>query len=416
MIVKEYDLITLLLYCLLALIGATCLYYGHEIKVQDGYKKKSKFSVNKYYLIWFMIWLFFAVFRYVKPEIGGQDAYNYIEYFEKCLEPVSNLYSYRAEPFFRCLTQIMRFIFIDYHMYFVVVYGTLIVGIIKFLDTYYIDGMSVFPTMVAAYVYIYSFNIMRSGWSIGFFLIACSWLKEDKYVRAIVAGVISVLLHTASVFYFPFIVFYILTVKKNKLCTYKTMFFPSFGIMLVVERLSFIILEMVRSGELNSLFNSLGLGQPFDLYANASVGDNFWLDFIQLDISRFQIIPIVLMFIIYIPLSRLVSRLDNESQKSFRFIELSFIYELILLPAIYYFHMWRSPEYFVFIRVIFWGLVVLLMRKSIGNRGANRIILIMTSFCLSMALFIYKINYAWDMSSLMPYYLEPLGLLIDLVF
>lgn len=413
MLIKQWDYLSLIIYILVASFGVVCLYKGRAHNEPGGLVKTFKFSkivFNKYYLIWFLVWVMFAVTRYVSPEIGGTDAPTYIEYFEKCLDSVSNLYSYRTEPTFRLFTQIVRFTLLDYHIYFLIIYSIIVIGIINLLDSLTISKIYYGPILAVFSYYLVSFNILRNGFSIGLLLIAFNYAYNNAKLKATVLALISVLMHTVSVLYAPFIVFYWFLRDKTRL-TFRRLTIIAIGVMVGFGTLCEIIKQLILSGALNTLFSQLGLGQPFNVYASNPNGDNFWVDLLAFKIARPQIIIMLLAFIFVAKINdEVLKKLPREINK-LRIIELMMVYDFALLPVCYEFNIYRGKYYFLIARVLMIGLLCWLLSTRVTDSSKKYIGII--SIVLSIVYLTYQISMIWEESSLMPYIWEPIGVIYN---
>lgn len=426
-----FDPVTLAFYCLIAGIGVYYIYKGVSFREKSGvYSLHKKWgTINRNLLICFILWVFVSVFRFVDKNIGGTDAPAYIEYFNTCLSNSTNLYSYRAEPFFRYFTKLCKILLRDYHFYFGIIYSVLIIGIIRFFKAYYISKMCCIPMFVSFYMLVYSFNVVRNGFSIGILMLSIACLQEDKYKWSLLLCALSVLMHSASVFYAPFVVIYIILRKKlqndsgklNKKgkgkflaklfeLTYRKLFIIAFGLMLIAEKISNFIIVEINTGSLKKTLSNIGLGQPFGVYANSAYGDNFWRDLLSFRISRPQWILMILVFIFYKPMMKFVEKQGSKAIKAYNIILAMLIYNMVILPTVYYMHIWRDPEYFLLGRVVIWGVMIggIINKSSQHSRSIIRIITVI----VSISFFLMKIYHAHNMSHLTPYYFEPIGYLL----
>lgn len=413
MLSNHWSTATLFLYILIAWTGFFCLKQAK--RNNDNVKFVScsttgKITVDKYLLIWYLVWLTFALMRYISPEIGGTDAPTYIEYFEKCLEPVSNLYSYRTEVVFRIFTKFIRSFCSDYHLYFFIIYSVIVLGFILFLKEYSSEVICFIPIIAGAYQYFLTYNVVRNGFSIGILMIAFYFLKRKKYVASMAGALLSILMHTASVFYAPFILFYLL-IKKWKDISYRKLLALGTAGMVVVDLLCQILRKMVLSGQLKTLFSKLGLGQPFDVYANAVTGDGFWKEFLTFRISRLQLLLVLFLFIFIKQIDKDVKKQGTEATERFGILKIMVLYDYLMLPLVYWFSVWRGPEYFLLARLIVWGEIIHWISTRLTPFG--RKCLYLAVFVIFTAFFSLRIYKYWDMSNLTPYYLEPIGHIIE---
>ena len=408
MITNHWDIFTIFLYLFMAWFGTYCLKYMVNTDQKYTIIMNSNFKVEKWWFLWFNVWLFFAVFRYISNEIGGTDAPVYIDYFNTCLISDNNLYSYRTEPLFRLFTKTVKLIFNDYHIYFFIIYGVIVGSYIEFTKELSSKNTNVLPVIAGTYIYILSFNTIRNSFSIGILLIAIVYLYKEKYKRAFFSAILSILMHTASVFYAPFLLFYLIT-KKIK--SFRILTTITIACMAVLDILCKILRQLVLNGTLNELFNKLGLGQPFNVYAASNFGDNFWRDLFLFRINRPQFL-LAIILIIFVPvIDKNIKKYGNETVAKFDLLKNIVLYDIMLLPVVYWFHVWRGPEYFVLARLLIWGYIAHLLSKKIHPNLRN--VFYLGIFVISSFYCFYKINKYWDTSNLTPYLLEPIGYFLD---
>lgn len=412
MIVNKWSMLTLIFYYALAILGVTSIWKIQKSNNGLIYKRNDIYKVNSAAFIWFMLWTFFAVYRYISPQIGGTDAPSYIEYFETCLVSNQHPYSYRTEPLFRLFTKGIRLLGGDYHFYFFILYTVIVIGYILFLKQYTWHGICFIPIIAGLYSYIMSFNIVRNSFSIGLLWIGFYFLGKKKTKKAIFWSVSSVLMHTASIFYAPFFVFNWI-VEKLKIKSFRKLVSICTVLMIFIDASCIFVRNLVLSGSLNGLFRKLGLGQPFDVYASEIYGTSFWWDFLHFRISRLQLILVVVLFVFITPIEKYVNSQGSEAIAKFDILKKMIAYDYTALPLVFWFSVWRGPLYFVLARTIMWGIIIAALLKKISQRSRNFMILITL---IGASLFFCKEIYKyWEISKLTPYYLEPFGEIIELI-
>lgn len=378
---------SLALYCILGFVGMNC--------AEMAFSKGKKALLNRYYISWYLVWLFFAVFRKVSPGLGGADANSYVDYFQHCLDAVqTNIYSYRTEVGWRLFNKVIRYITGDYHLLFVIVYSVIIWSLIYFIHEFWGEYSNKIPLFVVVYGYLITFNIIRSGFAIALCLIASVLLYKKKYLSSVVLAIASIFIHSASVFYVGFWIFYWLYKRKEKIQPWKLL-----GWSIIGSWIGRIVQILILS---NKLTNAIA-GTPLKVYAAISLNSSFFEDYWKIVVQQLLLIVALLLFNKRISCF-VESITDIEIKFKIKYVQLMCSYDLLLIPAMYILHVWRAVDYFFLPRLIMWGLILNILQGTFIH--SQRWIISASSYIVTVIYFVFRIFTVYDISCLMPYLLD----------
>lgn len=376
--------LSLLIYLVLAFVGMIC--------AKNALRHNSDKLLNRHYIVWYVVWLFFTVWRDIRPGIGGTDAFRYIDYYEHCLDPTqTNLYAYRTEIGWRLLNKALRHITADYHLLFILVYSVLIWAIIYFVHEFYNYYVSCIPIITAFYSVLISFNIVRNGLAFGLLLISIIKLYKNENVKAVIIATVSIFIHASAIFYFGFIVFYWLYKRRGSINIKKAIVWSILGA---------IACRIVQSRILSGNFKFINSGTPIDVYASSSLHSGFFEDWWKMVVS--QLLLIIALAVLVKPIRKYIRNVNDVTVKSkMQYVQLMVYYDLLLVPAAYILHVWRAVDYFLLPRIIMWGLIISTIKAMLPMLQRRYVGLI--SLVLTVGYLIFRIYTVYDISSLMPY-------------
>lgn len=384
----HFSFLTLVIYLLLSITGWYCATRGYKAK-----KNKKRI----YYGVWFLAWLIPTVFRVVNnKKVGGTDAYSYIFYFHDCLNPnTTSIYSYRTEPFFRLCNHIIRSLTDNYHIYFIIVYSIIVGSFIYFIDYNLNKQVDSVMLLIMFYTYLTTFSILRSGLSIAFFVIGFVLLEKNKYLCSSVAMVVSVLMHTASIVYAGFYVFFMIYKKDKR---------PRLTYALMYALGGYVLAIIVRTLTLQGIL-TFNLGQPVDVYLSASVQKGFWVDYWKIVVT--QLILCVVLLVLRTKVNKYFLGIEDiETHNQFKIIYLGIVYDLMVIPFTYVIDLWRGIDYFFLPRLIMWGYIISVIKKMVVKEQRG---LVTAGFgFVGVAYMIFRICNDYAMVGTMPYIFEPL--------
>ena len=376
--------LSLLLYLVLAFVGMIC--------ARNALRHNSSKLLNRHYVIWYILWLFFTVWRDARPGFGGADAFRYIDYYEHCLDPTqTNMYAYRTEIGWRLLNKALRHITADYHILFIIVYSILIWAIIYFVHEFYNKYVNGIPIITAYYSVLISFNIVRNGLAFGLLLIAIIKLYKNENVKAVILSVIAIFIHSSAIFYVGFIAFYWLYKRNGNINIKKAIVWSVIGAA---------VCRIVQSLILSGKFIFINSGTPIDVYASSSLHSGFFEDWWKMVVS--QLLMIVVLAVLVKPIRNYLRNVKDVSVKNkMQYVQLMVYYDLLLVPAAYILHVWRAVDYFLLPRIIMWGLIICTVKSILPIVQRRYVELI--SLVLTVSYLIFRIFTVYDISCLMPY-------------
>jgi membrane protein len=170
--------------------------------------------------IWFFEWSVFtalASFRKVFDIYGGADALNYVNSFRYG-------FVYSSEFLFYGIGKIIRLFTDNYHLYFLFVYGVIVLAMLMFLANIFKDEKLSIPLLFLFFnMYISSFGIMRQWLAVSIGMIAIIFIKRKRqllgFLVMIVAGCIHFSMLSITITLLVFYIYYFLIkhLRKNSL-------------------------------------------------------------------------------------------------------------------------------------------------------------------------------------------------------
>ena len=387
-----WDWGSLFLYLFLSFLAWFCILQAQKDRKENQPVK----LLNRYYVFWFIVWVFIAVFRKVDAGgVGGKDAFSYKDYFEYCLDVVqTNNFSYRAEVTYRLFNKGLRYLTANYHWLFFIVYGLITFSFIYFVNENINKYINAIPLIIIFYSYLVFFNVMRNGFAIGFCLIATVQLERNNDKRAIVFFVLATLMHTASVVYAGFYVFYKIYRKKGSINIRKValyvFLFTGFGL---------VLRNLILSDRLS--FGSLGT--PLKFYFSRSIESGFFEDYWKIVVT--QLIMAIAFIVFDKQINEYINAIsDMQDQQRLIYIRLMCIYDLIMVPLCYLAHDFRAVHYFFIPRLLMWGILLNVVKKYFTKN--SWVFLYECSGVVFIAYMIFRIYNNYEMSGLMPWVLD----------
>lgn len=392
----EWSWSSLFLYVILSLASMWMIYYTKHDERCMG--KPIRWN-NKYLIIVCILWTFFATFRLVTYNgIGGMDAYDYIEFFNKCNNQTYTTWMLHVgdDVIFKWINKIIRYLTSDYHVYFAIVYGFIAWAYLWFISRFTPIKSSIIPYVLSFFLFWRSMNTLRSNLAIAFIMVACVFLLNKKYYLAYLFAFMAALTHKAAILFalaIPFIHIF----KYYKLKTWHI--------------ISFIIISFMFGKVFQGLFiqysQEIDLQGAYGSYASRSIeGEGFmgnaWkIAFEQIVLGIF----IVLSSAKIERLKMVSSPLDSDR---INIIKLICIFDLILIPINYLLNIWRGYEFFYLPRIVMWGIILYIILYQYKMQKEFAKIFSMVLFLIFLLWYIFRINRMFEPSGLMPYIFEPL--------
>lgn len=392
MLASHWDIETLIIYILMGIIAQACVFSVHKKRNRGTLRKK---RLQKEYIIWFIIWEIFACCRFVSPGIGGADAYGYVLYFQECLNPnTTSGYATHAEILYRLFNKAIRLFTSDYHVFFFIAYGIIIISYIVFIEEFLPVKASTVPFILIVYVYIRSFVTLRSLLAAAIVLFAIVALKRERYVWSMVFGISSIFIHKIAIFYVLFIPFYFFY-KNNRMPLRRVVMWSV---------LSTIAARYVQKIILISDLTFLSAGS-YAYFARQSIGESFFKDGWKIAFSQLLLAGGMILLNKRI-LKFGANHTNMQNNESVKFLRILCFYDFMMIPVNYILGIWRGYEFFYLPRLIMWGIIIELIRRII--RGSYKKIITYSFWIIFIAWIIFRLYNTWEDSRFMPYIFEPL--------
>lgn len=361
-----------------------------------SYVYKSGKNKQSYYILLFIVWTIFAVYRYVGQYkgiiVGGSDTPTYIEYFNTCLQTnVTSLYSYRTEILFRVFTMAIRYFTNDYHVYFFIIYGFIIYCYISFIDEFDTPQINKTPLIMLFFCYLQSFCAIRTHITIAITLLILVCLHRKKYFYFPILAIMSFFIQKASLIFllYPFFLFYF---SKKKLTWKKAVSLVVFGCCVgVLGR------RIILSGTID------GLSGVYVNYALKSTNSGYFIDYIKLIIEQVIIDILVVTLLRKHRNYKLIASENSKDESIDRIQNLTMMcyYDLMLIPVCYVMGIWRGYCYFYIPRLLMLGYMLAILYHKINSNSKKLYKLLI--FCICVSWFIFRLTTIYDVSDLMPY-------------
>lgn len=388
-----FDNGSMLLYVLLGLISMWAVQKAKIIEVKTG---KMASVLNKHYIAWGIVWVIVAVFRKVAFKLGGTDALNYIGFFEKCMHPnVESFYSHFYNDIcYRWVNQLTYIFCSDYHAYFLVIYAFIVFSMMYFCSNYIPKRTNYVPFILLFYLFLRSFNTIRSNLAISVLMVACVFLLKRKYSVAFIVAIISVLFHKSSALFAMVIPFcWYFRTKTISLKFALCLFVIS---IIAVPVLQIFAIDFITEQEIDGAYQS---------YISGNMGSSFWqagwtIAFEQMLLGAFMLFS-------YRKMQRATETNDDFDNSRMKIIWNICVFDMLLIPINFGLHIWRGYEYFYVARLVMWGYLIYLWVST-----CHRQIRPLINFMLVIAFIswmIFRVYSTWEDSGLMPYIFEPLN-------
>lgn len=383
----HFDNVSMLLYVLLGLISMWAVQNTKIIETQTG---KTQPLLNKYYVVWGIIWVIVAVFRKVAFKLGGTDALNYIGFFEKCMHPnAESFYSHFYNDIcYRLVNQLTHILYPDYHVFFLVVYAFIVFSMMYFCGNYVLKKTNYAPFILLFYLFLRSFNTIRSNLAISVLMVACVFLLKRKYTIAFLVAIVSVLFHKSSALFamvIPFCWYF-----RNKTISLK----PALCLLVVsivaVPILQIFAIDFITGQDIDGVYQS---------YISTNIGNSFWkagwtIAFEQMLLGAFMLFS-------HRKMQRATKTNDDLDNSRMKIIWNICIFDMLLIPINFGLRIWRGYEYFYVARLVMWGYLIYLWVSTCHHQIRPLInFLLVIAFVSWM---IFRVYSTWEDSGLMPY-------------
>lgn len=372
--------------------GMICCYACTRVKKRELRTGKKQNILCAEYMVWYAVWLFLAVFRHIERGIGGTDAYNYMTYFDVCLDLNSqHRYVKHVDSLYRLLNQFIRLFTDNYHVLFFIIYTIIIFSYILVINEFAIPECSLLPVAILFYMYLRGFNTIRTTLSVSIILFSMVALKKRRNVLAMVLAVSSVFIHKVSMLYICYLILYYMY-KKNKLTVKGCLVYT--GIVAFVG-------PIARDVLIYSNWRFLNTG-AYISYMSRSLVNSFFDGFWKICFSQLLLGAALIIF--NKGLNQYILNLKEPYQTDAKFVRLVCYFDIMTIPATYLLGIWRGYEYFYLLRLLMWGMIIHVICTYFTKQSRR---VIEWAFLIAfMVWMVSRIESTWESSSLMPYVLD----------
>ena len=383
-----------ILYIFLGIVG--CYSLMRTKKLQTTSLRSGFLFDNYFYLAWLFLWICFVAGRVVEHHIGGEDAPNYVYFFENCLVNQNAVFSggelweKHMGIVYTTINKAIRLFTDNYHVFFIFIYGFIAFTYIQFLNEFSSKDICFIPIILCFFPMLLGFNTLRTTFSAAMILWALVLLYRKHTILSAILFIMSCSVHLASVVYALFFIYY--QIFKNKKL--------SLNLVLIIAIVAYGIGKIGQ----NILYNSnLGfLSVTYKWYIGASYNTNIF------QWQPVVVAPQVLLFIcIFIFKKNIFAQMNDKSIQgsALKFIWYMCAFDLIVLPVCYIANIWRGYEYFYLARLIMWGKILQIIKSKMP-----RYFWYLFGYCfvfVFIAWFVFRINGNYKDASLLPYYFAP---------
>ena len=387
-IYPQWDLQSLIIYIFLAVLGGLC---AKKARNSRTIKIGNKRMCNAALLLWFLIWEFFACFRYIGWFVGGADAQAYKEYFVMCREKGIEVH-FAEDILYRFLNQFVRIFTDDYHVFFFVVYAILLISYFSVLATYDKKILDAIPYYTLFYIFLRGFVTIRTNLSVAMILISLSFWKKENKKYSILFAIAAIFFQRAAVLY-SFIILYLYLTEKRKISNLKC--FIGVVMASAIGRIAQYII-----GHVNISFLNTGAYKWYALYANENT--TFFSGYWKVVLP--EIFLAAVMLLMNKEIIRYENTADEEEQNRARLVRQICYFDFMTVPITYILNIWRGYEYLYIFRLIMWAEVLLILKNKMQRRDIKLFRGIV--FLIFLGWMIFKINSTWEDSGLMPFRLQ----------
>ena len=335
-----------------------------------------------------ILWVVIATFRVITDNIGGADSLGYIEWFEQSLNPNYSFIAHENSIDFSytALMKIIRSVTSDYHVFFSVTYAIIVIGFILCVGRFTKKEYSAVPFFMVFYLFLRSFNTLRSVLAISVILIGLYYLAKQQYLKTYLFFFLSLFTHTASVLFALVIpVSHLLSLKSiNR----KVIILAFVGMLTFANFLRIWFLDF---------FDGIDLGGAYQSYAREE--RTIWASSTEF-FGQYLLGTVILVYYNRI-INYIKSVQDLTEQRSLKIMLFVCIYDFILTPFNTFLGIWRGYEFFYIVRLCMWSLLIFLFTK---NESKDLQILVRFIFLACFAgWFVFRLSRTYESSLLMPY-------------
>lgn len=375
----------MVLYVLMGIVSMISLKYALV------YKEKNRRKSLQILAIGITVWTIFASFRLVRNNIGGSDAISYVGYFNMCLSGAKVYpYSDHMDWLMGMIIKAIRFCTSSQYVFFLIVYGFMAWTYYYFCYKFAPKRTSSIAYFLLFFLYLRSFNSLRSNFCISVILLGLVALLSLKNYKVYLITFSSVLIHKAGLVFamvLPFIQFF----KKQKL---------TIPVIVVFITLSSAVATFLQTYFLTN-FADVDLGGTYQSYAGKSLEgggflDNAWkIAFEQMALGAMMLIKIKKLRCRW-------ATFDEIDKKKIEIIFLICVFDFMLIPVNYIMGIWRGYEFFYAPRLVMWGEIITVLSSKKESLLSKMLFL-----SIFIAWMVFRVEHTYEDSCLMPYIFEP---------
>lgn len=395
-ITAKFSVLSLLFYFFLGIIPIIVIKIVKKRELITG-KQQSPFSLP--YLVWWIIWTFFASFRLVSDTVGGADAYSYKDYFSVCFSSnLSSVYT-NYEYLFQLLTKSVRYFTSDYHIYFLVIYGFITFSIVYFINEFTPKKTSYCSYILIFHLFLRSFNTIRSNLAISLILVGIVLIHKNKRLLGYSILISSFFFHKSSILYILIILLY----KINSRYKIKLKYYFLLAVAAIVAGSFAQKFLVYGNSSLRTLLSKYIKGS-YVSYASRALSTSFFDDFWKIAFEQLLLLFLVILFYKWFRMY-MNSLEDNIEKQRLKNIFMLCCLDFVSIPITYILGIWRGYEFLYMARIILWGEMIYIIKLH-SSQFSIKIINVLSYFAFFFWL-TFRIYTTWESSHLMPYVFEP---------
>lgn len=364
------------------------------VKKREKEEGAAQSSFSWPYIVWLIIWVVFAVGRYVGPRIGGTDAPNYIRFFDVCLEPSYMGFEWgnHIDLLYALLNKAIRYLTDDYHILFLVIYAILVISYILVVNKLGLSTVSYVPLIFLVFIFIRGFSSIRSNLAAALILFSVVFFFEKRYRTCVVLAISSVFVHKMAFLYLLYLP--VMWWFRNK-----KMSIVNCAVLLVAMGVIGLVCQFILTTSNIDFFES----GSYSYYAGTSLGvsffDNYW------KIAFPQLLLFVAIAIFNTPIQKFLQSLEGEAKDKGLFVYKMSLFDISTIPATFILGIWRGYEFLCIFRLLMWGIVIEAICSGLGPRQKAGVRLI--AGVLFIAWMVFRQYNTFEDTSLMPYIFAP---------
>lgn len=387
MIRPYWDIPTLLLYLLMALIGV--IFVNCALKMTINRREKGYVIRNPFYFIIIIVWTFLAVFRSVKEGVGGTDTGEYIYFFKNCWGSYDFMMEHIASDLlFKWINQGVRLFTDDYHVFFLLAYSFIVYSFMTFIQRFCTNISNPIPLLMVFYLYLRGFNTLKSNFCIALILLGLTCVANKRYFSAYLLLICTFLTHKSG-FLFGLIIPFSHILNKYRIKKRYLIAISAFLFMMAAGIRDYFI-EFASMNDLGGAYGSYA--------ANAKENSSLFSGVVECFMQYVLVATIIFFSNKIIKISHLYGY--KVSSNLDMLITICY-FDAILIPFNVMMGIWRGYEFCMIPRICMWTYILFFLSEAFPR---NSRIVVNTAYLLVILIwFIFRLNRTYMASNLMPY-------------